>query len=102
MQGSSALKDALDPLPSTTIAGERIWYFSIGKGSIQYVMGNRARLDETLVSPFWDRESARTIFQVDHILEWQLGGEDDSENLWLLERSANASVGSRSTVVSRR
>ncbi len=45
--------------------------------------------------PFWDLKATPTNFQVDHIVENQMGGDDEPENYELLEAGANSSSGSR-------
>lgn len=57
------------------------------------VFGNRDSLIETFLIPFWDREAEPASFQVDHINEHQLGGDDDIYNYELLDATANGSAG---------
>ena len=57
------------------------------------VFGNKETLIESFLIPFWDRKAEPATFQVDHILEDQLGGEDNIDNYELLDASANMSSG---------
>jgi hypothetical protein len=58
------------------------------------VTGDTKALVEAVRYPYWTRSGEHTQFDVDHRLEYQLGGEDVAANLWLLEASANRSAGS--------
>lgn len=62
-----------------------------------YLLGNREEVTAALIRPSWDAEGNSTVFDIDHKLEWQLGGGDDNpkDNLWLLESAANQSAGNR-------
>lgn len=50
-------------------------------------------LMELAMNPVWDEKGKPTRFQIDHRLEFQLGGADDDTNYWLLEEQANMSSG---------
>jgi hypothetical protein len=78
--------------PSMTKGGEPVYFMKL-KGRELYIIGNKAKIKERLLRPTWDRNGKFTLFQVDHRQEWQLGGEDDIKNLWLLESEANMSSG---------
>ena len=70
-------------------------YFFKGKQNPEMtIFGTREQLLELSKIPIWDEENNATTFQVDHIVEHQLGGSDDVNNYELLEASANSSSGS--------
>ena len=50
---------------------------------------------ELVVLPVWDKNKARHEFDVDHLMELQVGGLDGWENFWVLDASANRSSGSK-------
>jgi hypothetical protein len=59
-------------------------------------IGLEDQLAEDLTTPEWDRVGAGhgfRGFQVDHVLELQLGGTNTPDNLELLDKSVNASSG---------
>ncbi len=56
--------------------------------------GDEEGLLEKLRIPAWDRAGKPATYQVDHIVEHQLGGEDALNNMELLNSSHNGSVGS--------
>jgi hypothetical protein len=55
---------------------------------------NDDALKELLKRPGWDAQGEDKEFQVDHMVEFQLGGQDDIDNLELLDQAHNGSVGS--------
>lgn len=59
------------------------------------IIGTAGEIREMGVRPRWDTDGVPTRFQIDHIVEWQLGGRDDPSNYFLLEEQANMSSGSR-------
>ncbi|MGG5820898.1 eCIS core domain-containing protein [Falsiroseomonas sp. HW251] len=56
--------------------------------------GTEAEIKEKLQRPDWDIYGAPQDFQVDHMVEFQLGGEDAVSNFELLNQTHNGSVGS--------
>jgi hypothetical protein len=70
----------------------KIFFFAIGSTQ-QYVIGTSQELADQLVIPRWGPSSKPTPLDVDHVLEWQLGGPGDINNLRLLDASANRSAG---------
>lgn len=67
-----------------------------GKGGQGYLIGTEADIRKQAQLPWWSSEGAPHAFDVDHILELQLGGEADKiENFQLLDASANRSSGSK-------
>jgi len=82
------------------------YFFRSDTNATFTLLGSKPELHPKFVIPFWDRNHTLRTFQVDHVVEDQLGGDasgnqrleiDDATNLSnyeLLERSANASSGS--------
>jgi len=58
------------------------------------VIGTPDNIRTRLIRPYWDLNGRTRLYDVDHKLEHQLGGEDAIDNLWLWEASANRSSGS--------
>lgn len=62
-----------------------------------FLFGTTDALSESqvLLIPRWTERSgnAEKTFEADHILELQLGGADQGENLWLLEAGFNGRIG---------
>jgi len=74
-------------------SGEHFFY---GRRNASFVLfGNNSTLVEHFKIPFWDDRAEGFSYQVDHIVERQLGGADTLDNYELLEASANMSSGSR-------
>ncbi|WP_214406929.1 eCIS core domain-containing protein [Pseudonocardia lacus] len=63
------------------------------KASNYYYTGKTADIVAALVIPPWNREGQHRIWEADHGHEWQVGGEDEIENLWLLPRKINDDSG---------
>lgn len=57
------------------------------------LFGTREELLPRFEIPIWDRHNRATTFQVDHVKEMQLNGEDSPANYELLEASANMGAG---------
>lgn len=64
-----------------------------GKGN--YLVGTPAELKSQFTVPRWGPGGKPSAFDVDHKLELQLGGENNMDNLWLLDAHANRSAGSK-------
>ncbi len=78
----------------TTDEASRIYFFK-GKRNPNFTLfATSTELLEHIKIPIWDDENRATSFQVDHIVEHQLGGSDDAQNYELLEAGANSSSGS--------
>lgn len=62
-----------------------------------YFIGAAAEIAKGVARPAWDQKGGSAQFDVDHKLEYQLGGHDKtpSDNLWLLDSGANRSAGSQ-------
>src|SRR5262249_3206139 len=58
------------------------------------LVGGAKDIGDVARRPKWDDSGTRGEFQVDHIVELQLGGKDELENYQLLEAKANQSSGS--------
>jgi hypothetical protein len=72
-------------------------YFKVGHGEsdkANFLVGKEDVVRTRLLRPFWKQDGKGQAFEVDHQLEYQLGGPDEIGNLWLLERKANGSSGS--------
>lgn len=78
---------------ATGSSGE-VYYFRGSRVRQFVVFGTRDELLEHAIIPFWDRDQRPRDFQVDHMREDQLGGEDDESNYELLDAGANGSSGS--------
>jgi hypothetical protein len=50
---------------------------------------------EFVVLPIWNEKKGPADFDVDHLMELQLGGFDGWDNFWVLDASANRSSGSK-------
>ena len=64
-----------------------------GKSGFVFV-GSEQDIGAAIVIPPWDRGLAFHRFDVDHMKEWQLGGDNTLANMWLLDSSLNRSSGS--------
>lgn len=65
-------------------------------GGQGYLIGTESAIREQALLPWWDSQGAPHAFDVDHILELQLGGDADKlENFQLLDAGANRSSGSK-------
>jgi len=60
-----------------------------------YLVGTRTSIRDRVIRPYWDPKGGTEFYDVDHIKEYQLGGGDTKDNLWLLESSRNRSSDSR-------
>ncbi|MDX8031401.1 DUF4157 domain-containing protein [Lentzea sp. BCCO 10_0856] len=65
-----------------------------------YFIGTPAEIAKGVARPGWDQKGDSAQFDVDHKLEYQLGGHDKTptDNLWLLDSGANRSAGSQINV----
>ncbi len=65
------------------------------RGESGVIFGSENDIKRRLTRPYWNASGAFTPHDVDHKRELQLGGnETDTQNLWMLESSANRSSGS--------
>ncbi|MFH5833412.1 DUF4157 domain-containing protein [Halalkalibaculum sp. DA3122] len=75
--------------------GSDVYMFRAKRDRNFYLIGTSDELKERAKIPFWDDRPRAASFQVDHIVEDQLGGEDKASNYELLEATANMSAGSK-------
>ena len=73
---------------------DRVYFFKGIRKPDLNIFGKREELLRLTKLPIWDRDKNATTFQIDHIVEHQLGGQDTVANYELLEASANGSSGS--------
>jgi hypothetical protein len=74
-----------------------IYYVETGSSkATRYLIGTPKDIAANVRRPRWDKKGKPNQFDVDHKLEYQLGGDDTTPagNLWLLQFSANRSAGS--------
>ena len=64
-----------------------------GKSGFAFV-GSAEDIGAAIVIPPWDKDLGFHRFDVDHMKEWQLGGDNLIGNMWLLDPSLNRSSGS--------
>jgi len=57
-------------------------------------VGSAEDIGAAIVIPPWDKDLSFHRFDVDHMKEWQLGGDNLIDNMWLLDSSVNSSSGS--------
>jgi hypothetical protein len=74
---------------------EGIYFFRAKRNRSFMMIGTRENLLNSFILPTWDRRGQGRFFQVDHIVEHQLGGDDSATNYELLDSRANASAGGR-------
>ncbi len=67
-------------------------YFKIG-GQKRYLIGSRSDVAKKFANPFWSPTGKATSYEIDHSVELQMGGNDDTANLWLLEGWINGQCG---------
>lgn len=72
-----------------------LYYYKL-RNTDRLVFGGIDDIVASVLRPPWDKTGKFARFDVDHKLEWQLGGSDTEppDNLWLLDASANRSAGS--------
>jgi hypothetical protein len=63
-------------------------YFIVGTGE-------QVATHDFIVLPIWNKQKAPQSYDVDHLMELQLGGLDGWSNFWVLDASANRSSGSK-------
>lgn len=80
------------PDPPNGKKGAARYLFKVGALD-SWVIGDDASIPGKLLRPWWDRSGSKKVFAVDHILELQLGGQDEDTNYQLLETGANSRAG---------
>jgi hypothetical protein len=58
------------------------------------LIGTAKTIAQSTLRPFWNKQGLAAVYDVDHIQELQLGGENITDNMELLNFSANRSSGS--------
>ncbi|MCB1850718.1 MAG: DUF4157 domain-containing protein [Gammaproteobacteria bacterium] len=84
------IPDAQRPTAAT---GYRL-RLNTGGGSKEVQAADEGAFLDLLKIPTWDNTGADATYQVDHIVEFQLGGPDAIDNMELLNSTHNGSVGS--------
>jgi hypothetical protein len=69
------------------------YFLRLKAASDKYVIGSTDSIKQRSLRPFWDRAGQFHLFQVDHQLELQLGGDNTETNMWLLDADANMASG---------
>lgn len=88
----AAMDTKLEGKPPIVTGGESSYFLDSGKNVL--LIGTLPDLKARARRPVWDKRGRYRTHDVDHIHEHQLGGADHSDNLWLLDSSANRSSGS--------
>ena len=78
----------------TEVGGQYLFYLSYNHGG-SYLIGAEDAVKARAQRPVWRANGEPASFHVDHQVEYQLGGEDDIDNMWLLDGSINSSSGTR-------
>ncbi|MDO8929137.1 MAG: DUF4157 domain-containing protein, partial [Bacteroidota bacterium] len=80
---------------SKAINGKTVYFFkqSFGKSGSQNLFGTVDDLVENTIIPKWTKNGMATAFDVDHVKELQLGGQNEMTNMELVQFSANRSSG---------
>ncbi|WP_372756899.1 DUF4157 domain-containing protein [Mariniflexile sp.] len=74
---------------------DRTYFFKGIENQNLLIFGDESQFLERAEIPSWDSGGNPTNFQVDHVFETQLGGQNRVSNYELLEASANGSSGSK-------
>lgn len=77
---------------STEVSGRTIYYFKYND-SKSYLIGTEQSIKERCRRPMWNQSGLPSRFQVDHQIEYQTGGADNIDNMWLLDGSINEQSG---------
>ncbi len=90
------LKDKGKPIFYLTLrAGQNTRKKSVYRGDYGVIFGTKETILSKIARPYWTVSGYYKPHDVDHKRELQLGGnETDTDNLWMLEASANRSSGS--------
>jgi len=80
---------------SKAINGKTVYFFkqTFGKGGSQNLFGTVDDLVENSIIPKWTKNGLASAFDVDHVKELQLGGQNEMTNMELVQFSANRSSG---------
>lgn len=94
---STNIGKKLEPLFGKTAkidqAGKPTLYLLEFPGTSGVLLGTREEISKKAQRPQWNRTGGPHRLDVDHILEYQLGGEDAFANFWLLDSAANQTSG---------
>jgi hypothetical protein len=92
-----AVPKMLDKIGATTHDGGKYFVHQQGSGMPErFFIGDPAGIGADLTTPEWDASGAGhgfRGFEVDHVLELQLGGTNTPDNLELLDRKVNGASG---------
>lgn len=72
----------------------RVFFYRLGEGKNNLLIGTPDELKDEFVIPRWDAKGTPRAMDIDHKIEWQLGGEDETKNMQVLDAKANRSAGS--------
>ena len=86
--------------PAPLAQGEETSYYlrpNRGGAAPYFIVGTSTEVaaHDFVVLPIWNKNKGPSDFDVDHLMELQLGGLDGWENFWVLDASANRSSGSK-------
>lgn len=94
---AGAVPKLLEKIGATTHAGGQYFVHQLGSGMPErFFIGDPAGIGADLTTPEWDRAGGGhgfRGFEVDHMLELQLGGTNTADNLELLDRKVNGASG---------
>lgn len=91
---ASRLREKIATAPALTQGGIPIFFLKL-KREEQFVSGTEEQILDQLIRPLWNAQGQHRSYDVDHKKEFQLGGDENISNYWLLESSANRSSGAR-------
>jgi hypothetical protein len=97
---ASAKRGGGEEDPAPLAQGEDTSYYlrpNRGGAAPYFIVGTSTEVaaHEFVVLPIWNKKKGPADFDVDHLMELQLGGKDGWENFWVLDASANRSSGSK-------
>ncbi len=69
------------------------YFFTLRKKNDFHIIGNKDQIELQAYIPTWNRNGLPNNHQVDHIVEYQLGGSDSGSNYELLDALANGTSG---------
>lgn len=91
-QSDSKVDALLTTSNRTEISGTYYYYFKYNSSN-SYLIGTADSIKQRCRRPLWRANGTPCNFQVDHQVEYQTGGIDEHENMWLLDGSINMSCG---------
>jgi hypothetical protein len=75
--------------------GKKNWYLEVGSGG-RLLAGSKRRIQSEVKRPNWTEDGSKIDYDVDHVIELQLGGPaSDEKNFQLLDSETNRSSGSK-------